>query len=213
MSKSKQPPGLLLGIAGYAQTGKDTLASIITKKLGPGITSKIYKFAEEVREEAARKNPDIPREHFWSTDPEIKSKIRPILVEIGGGYRENDPGIWIRKLKDSIEADEGKVQLQIVTDVRYINELTMLTRKGGHVIILNRHGFGPANDEEAKETSPLYDTARNPYLASSLVHPHWWTHELNNDDSPFTEKEREAWEWDNLLKTLPLLKQLQFEIA
>lgn len=80
-------------------------------------------FADEVKKELCRINPKVDYQRLMS-DPVYKSSFRKELVEIGDGYRQDDPNIWVKKHRDSFFPLLRKVTKKIifVTDVRYINE-------------------------------------------------------------------------------------------
>lgn len=80
-------------------------------------------FADEVKKELCRVNPNVDYRRLMS-DPVYKSSFRKELVEIGDGYRQDDPNIWVRKHRDTFFPLLRKVskKLIFITDVRYVNE-------------------------------------------------------------------------------------------
>jgi hypothetical protein len=74
----------------------------------------------------------------FTENPEEKKIIRPILIEVGHGRRQEDPEIWIKKLASQIDAELPTNNI-IVTDVRYANEAEMIHSKGGIIIFIQRN--------------------------------------------------------------------------
>ncbi|MGV0949127.1 MAG: hypothetical protein ACOYB3_00395 [Azonexus sp.] len=125
----------LIGIAGAARAGKDTLARTVEYVL-PGTIQ--MAFAHAVKLEAD----PICKERFgisaFTTDPEDKKIVRPVLIEVGHGRRQEDPEIWIKKLATQIDAHLPTRNI-VVTDVRYANEAEMIHSKGGTIVFIQRN--------------------------------------------------------------------------
>lgn len=139
----------LIGISGYARSGKDTAAKAL---IDIGWTRKA--FADALKRDAgmALRNSLIagnfnpPQEGVapWFTDPSMKETYRPFLVEYGRAMRALRPEYWIARLALEIRPDS----CYVITDVRYANEAEWIRRHGGKVVEIVRPGVGPANDEE-----------------------------------------------------------------
>jgi hypothetical protein len=139
----------LIGICGYARSGKDTAATALT---GKGWTRKA--FADALKQDAAtalrssiiagHHNP--PKDEFmpWFTDPALKETFRPFMVEYGRAMRNIYPTYWIERLALEIEPEK----CYVITDVRYANEADWVRSRGGKVVEIVRPGVGPANNEE-----------------------------------------------------------------
>jgi len=80
-------------------------------------------FADEVKKELCRINPKVDYQRLMS-DPVYKSSFRKELVEIGDGYRQDDPAIWVKKHRETFFPLLKKISKKVVfiTDVRYVNE-------------------------------------------------------------------------------------------
>lgn len=80
----------------------------------------VMPFADEVRKELCRLDPavDFPR---LCNDYEYKTKYRKELVDIGDGYRQRDPGIWVDKHYISLKQWnlENKGKIVCIPDMRY----------------------------------------------------------------------------------------------
>lgn len=77
-------------------------------------------FADEVRRELCRLDPLVEFDRLCH-DYTYKAKYRKELVEIGNGYRQDNPGIWVEKhyatLKKWNEENNGKIVC--IPDMRY----------------------------------------------------------------------------------------------
>lgn len=139
----------LIGICGFARSGKDTAAQAL---IGKGWERKA--FADALKADAAmalrgsviacHHNPPQDEIAPWFTDPALKETFRPFLVEYGRAMRALYPEYWIERL--ALEIEPGKCY--IITDVRYANEAAWIRSLGGKVVEIVRPGVGPANNEE-----------------------------------------------------------------
>lgn len=113
---------IILGVAGKAGAGKDTLADELVKNHGFFKAS----FALALKLEVMQKL-GFTREEVFETKP---PHVRKVLQEYGQAMRDADPEFWIRKLERYIEGKRAVV----IPDVRYINEVAAIERWGGKVI-------------------------------------------------------------------------------
>jgi hypothetical protein len=113
---------LLIGISGYARSGKDTLASILKESLlSSGIKTKVFSFAFSLKNDINDFcNSKIGISSFTEVT-ELKNKIRPILIAYGQVQRNISNGTyWLNKLKPEIDnffIDGGTVA--IISDLRF----------------------------------------------------------------------------------------------
>jgi len=194
---------LLLGVGGFGRYGKDTFAALIEGMVREGVSVRRYKFADCVREECRGKCEELGIDP-WTEDPVDKETIRPWLVEVGVGRRDEDPNYWIKKLAESLAKDSGP-GIQVITDLRYINEVKWVLDNGGICTLLHRRGCEPLNAEEALQTAKLYTTKDNPFAYRPNFRPYWWTHEILQKThlKEETKCKREA---GNILQSIPELK-------
>lgn len=146
----------LIGLAGKKGAGKDTLA----ESLGDAMAQR-FAFADELKE-TVHTLFDIPRELLWGTQEEKeyrtsvrhpiemhKMNVREVLQVFGTDVcRMMDNRVWINSLMDTLwkEADPDKVQ--IITDVRFTNELDFIQEQGGIVVYLTRGVTGDSHVSE-----------------------------------------------------------------
>ena len=129
---------VLIPIAGFARSGKDTLANAIFDHLDvdePGYSVILMKFADELKQslQAAFNAAEVKIDVF-TEDTVKKAELRPLLVAYGEYCRSQNPNVWVDKVIENINtwADEtiadsdstGSVVL--IPDLRYTNEYQKL---------------------------------------------------------------------------------------
>ncbi len=128
----------VIGVAGQAQFGKDTLADRLHLKLNErGGIWKRSAFATAVKEVFCDTfNVDMQFIEKWKVIPEpppgFDMPVRQALQFIGDGFRRIRSDIW---LEIAFRNNENPL---IISDVRYINEFTRIKQKGGLNIIVAR---------------------------------------------------------------------------
>ena len=144
-------PKHLIGLCGFAGTGKNTVARYI----GWPEAS----FASRLKAECDPLAIRIGYEPLTE-----KEAIRDLYVLVGKLAREKDPLFWVRNL---ILPLSDRVT---VTDVRYLNEVQEIWRRGGLVVRLHRAGIGPSNEEEARSFREIHDWCRDEGALIPEVH-------------------------------------------
>lgn len=152
---------MIIGLAGYARVGKNTLASMIVNEPDAGMKMLQGAFADKLKDEvgdmlAAVK---VPKSVLVND----KENFRDLMVFWGKTRRRQNPNYWVdivmkqyRKIKEGMK---GKDFLFIITDVRYLNEVEAILSEGGKVYIVQRTLTGPANKEEADSLCEIYNFA------------------------------------------------------
>ena len=138
--------GKIISISGNARCGKDTLGNNIVSILEDlGIKAKTLSFAYELKSSVDSFLLEQTGISAFTDNDIEKSIIRPFLVCWGTDVmRSIDNNIWINKLEGSLSTD----RVNIITDLRFENELDWVKSKGGLSIMLKRDGIKPANDYE-----------------------------------------------------------------
>lgn len=138
----------LIGLTGYAQSGKDTAASVLVEKYG---YTRIA-FADKIREFLYLVNPmtacsptgylqDLVNLVGWDKAKQ-EPQVRALLQNMGLVARELiDPDIWVTLALRNVSVDDRIV----VTDVRFENEAAAIKELGGQVWRVKRTGVGPVN--------------------------------------------------------------------
>lgn len=147
----------LIGLSGYARTGKDTIASILVEDYGFVRVA----FADLVRDSLVALNPDVRNqdgEHFplaemvrwygWEKLKLYAPDVRGLLQRMGTEVGRNILGenVWVDATFKSLYPDERYV----ISDVRFENEAKAVTRNRGVLARVSRMGFGPANDHSSE---------------------------------------------------------------
>ena len=143
---------MILGVCGFAQSGKDTAAGFLIER-----GWKRLAFADALRDSVYRLNPivltgpgiknvrvqDIVDGIGWDVAkvqyPEIRQLLQRMGTEVGRGiYGEN---FWVDRVLAQIEPGQNYV----ITDVRFPNEVDAVRSVGGVVYRIYREGVGAVN--------------------------------------------------------------------
>ena len=154
--------GLLLGITGSAQSGKDTFAEMLAEELEKQTDCRfvLMAYAYELKLRV-QKDFDLSYEQLWGTLKEVEDRRyrrlpryrggirsdsgalpglywtpREIMQNYGQFYRTIDYGFWVKHLFGVIKQNDYKNV--IITDVRYPNEAQPIVDSDGYVIKINR---------------------------------------------------------------------------
>jgi hypothetical protein len=128
----------VIGVAGQAQMGKDTLSDFLAAKLNEaGGPWKRSAFASAVKKVFCEVfDVDLDFVEKWKVIPEpppgFDMPVRQALQFIGDGFRKIKGTIWLDL------AFRNKEISTIISDVRYINEFTRVKKEGGLNIIIAR---------------------------------------------------------------------------
>jgi len=143
----------IIGICGNARSGKDTLGKNIKKILNDnGIKSEIYSFANELKKSVDEFLIEQLKISAFTEDEEEKKLIRPFLVFWGTDVmRKINHNIWVEKVEDKLHDSH----VNIITDVRFINEIDWVKRKKGLSIMIKRENNEPANAYEKYNNEKL----------------------------------------------------------
>lgn len=157
----------IIGLTGFARTGKDTFQSrseILLRQINKNFIAHRYAFADALKEECddfLKKNMGISAFTDYTPDKEI---IRPFLVTYGTHLRRKmDQNCWIKKVEpliSCINSGGSKRDFIFITDVRFKNEAEWIKSTNGDIVNISRDNYGPANieeEEQAKLISPLVD--------------------------------------------------------
>jgi hypothetical protein len=164
---------MLIGLTGFAGSGKDTVGAELVKSHGFQRLS----FAEALKDLAIKIDPIVTFENdgiFSRLSGEVEVKgwerakwevydVRRFLQALGGGARETfGADCWVNLVRGQIDHGDP-IQDYVVTDVRYPNEAEMINGYGqGIVVRVDRHGVGPVNDHASENISSLrYDLTVN----------------------------------------------------
>jgi hypothetical protein len=155
----------LIGLSGYARSGKDTIASYLIDN--HGYTKRA--FADPIRESLVRLNPSIEVtgmggriplatavrflgwEALKSDYPEVRQLLQQMGTEVG---REMfGESFWVDQAFKQIP-DGASV---VFSDVRYRNEADAIKQNGGEVWRIERPGVSAANDHTSEHDLDGYE--------------------------------------------------------
>tara|TARA_R110000772_G_scaffold89847_5_gene185932 strand:- start:246 stop:845 length:600 start_codon:yes stop_codon:yes gene_type:complete len=143
----------IIGISGNARSGKDTLGRNMVSILSDsGIKAKTFSFAHELKKSVDGFLIEQLGISAFTEDSDEKKIIRPFLVNWGTEImRKKDSEHWIK----SIEKKLSDNCVNIITDVRFENELDWVKEKNGLSVFLSREGIDPANSYEEENNKLL----------------------------------------------------------
>ena len=154
----------IIGVAGYARTGKDTFGSILIKELSEiGLSAKKLSLAFELKSDLD----DFLKQKFgisaFTEDTNEKSFIRPLLICYGTDLmRKKDPEYWIKKLQKTVDLNANSGIISVVCDIRFLNEAVWLRKSGGILAHLKRPGIHPADKNENDNDDTLREVSDFP---------------------------------------------------
>lgn len=148
---------MIIGLSGYAQSGKDTVAQLLCLNYG----YERMAFADPMREALYRLNPSIVvddtdyydkplqtlvDEHGWDVikqNPDVRALLQRMGTEVGRGmFGEN---FWVQYAMDNLKQEKV-----VFADVRFPNEAKEILQYGGQVWRVNRKGYNPVNDHPSE---------------------------------------------------------------
>ena len=137
---------MIIGVAGYARSGKDEVAKILVNKFG---FTRIA-FADEIRKFLLKVNPilesgnrvgELVHDFGWEI-AKSKTETRRLMQEIGVSAREMfGDDFWVNIALKNVHSTDNVV----VPDVRFQNEITAIRNMEGKVFRVMREGVGPVN--------------------------------------------------------------------
>ena len=150
---------MIIGLTGYAQSGKDTLAGML---IGLHRYERIA-FADKIRELLYETNPIISCGHTgylkdlvdrvgWDKAKQ-ETQVRRLLQDVGVAARKIlGDDIWIYlALKDVHSSDK-----YVITDVRFPNEAECIQALGGQIWRVKRIGVGAVNEHVSESAMDDY---------------------------------------------------------
>ncbi len=156
--------GMLIALAGFAQSVKDTVAKFLINKHN----FKRLAFADALREALYKLNPyvalsgrsldgldsppfmyrlqEIVNKDGWDRAKTENPEIRELLQRLGteAGREIHGQDCWTNIVKQQIAAEP--LQNFVVTDMRFPNELSLINSLGGHTVRVVRDGVKSVND-------------------------------------------------------------------
>ena len=149
---------MIIGLSGYARSGKDTVAELLCLNYG----FKRISFAQPMRDALCILNPylsdglrvsHLVNDYGWEVakqNPEVRRLLQVFGTEIGRKMFGED--VWINIALSDLRHDERIV----ISDVRFPNEADAIKEQGGMVWRINRHDFSAVNDHTSEHAMDTY---------------------------------------------------------
>lgn len=149
---------MIIGLSGYARSGKDTVAELLVLNYG----FKRMAFADGIRQALLALNPllqdglrlnDVVDEHGWEvakSKDEVRRLLQVMGTEVGRKLIHED--VWVWRLFNAISTDERIV----IPDVRFPNEARMVESQGGEVWRINRPNLSAVNEHVSEHAMDNY---------------------------------------------------------
>jgi hypothetical protein len=143
----------LIGVSGFARSGKDTFferSKLLLEKHGKKAVR--VAFADALKGECDELLSKYTGISAFTEEDKEKELIRPLLVTYGTNIRrELDQNCWIEKIQPEVVEYLKSDYYVFVTDVRFKNEAQWITINGGILVNVARENVKPANHEEHKQ--------------------------------------------------------------
>lgn len=148
---------MIIGLTGYARTGKDTVAGILVKDFG----FERIAFADPIRELLYELNPkvngiylrEMVEEHGWEIT-KSQMEVRRLLQDLGIGARKVfGSNFWVERAMYKISLDKHYV----ITDVRFRNEADSIKRLPSKIWRVQRSGVVAINDHVSEHDMDHYE--------------------------------------------------------
>ena len=124
---------MIIGLTGYAQSGKDTVAKVLTDNFG----FERVAFADPIRKLLYEMNPTVKDGGYrlqgvidsygWDVAKTAFPEVRRLLQDLGVGARKVfGEDFWVNQALGPQQPWEDDLRNVVVTDVRFINEADYL---------------------------------------------------------------------------------------
>lgn len=151
---------MIIGLSGYAQSGKDTVAELLCLNYD----FKRIAFADAIRESVMRLNPmlgngirvaDMVEDYGWDV-AKANLEVRRLLQVLGTEVGRQILGetVWTDIVMQQI--DDSPQQNWVVTDVRFPNEANEIKSRSGFLIRVNRLNHSSVNNHKSERAMDNY---------------------------------------------------------
>lgn len=147
---------MIIGLSGYARSGKDEVAKILVEEYGYTRAA----FADKIREFLYETNPQIGGNRLqhlidtygWEV-AKSQPEVRHLLQSIGVGARKLlGDDIWIYQVLKNLHPSDKVV----ISDVRFINEAECINARGGQLWRIKRNGVKAVNSHVSEHDMDGY---------------------------------------------------------
>jgi hypothetical protein len=174
----------IIALSGCATVGKDLFCSIARNELSKrGIAAQRFALADSLKQECQDFILNKCGIDVYTTDPEEKTKIRPLLVWFGNFKRNQSNGtFWTNLLQQTIEANQFDVG--IITDVRYDeyshDEIYWAkSTMNASIVHLKRFSRAPGGIKQYIQPANIYEEINDPKIEAKADFHVEWEHVLS----------------------------------
>lgn len=154
---------MIIGLSGYAQVGKDTVANYLIEKYG----YRRIAFADPIREALYTLDPKIRIDEMvgaslanavdhmgWEEVKKLSTDARELLQRMGTEVGRNMFGqdFWVEQAFKNVSSDENVV----FTDVRFLNEASHIKSYYGQLWRVTKPDHGPVNGHNSETALDQY---------------------------------------------------------
>lgn len=148
---------MIIGLSGYAQSGKDTVAEHLIKNYG----YRRVAFADPIRKALYKLNPVVPVGEFnaihlaqavdglgWEETKRLSDETRRLLQVLGTEVGREMFGVdfWVNQAM----GNAGKFDRVVLTDVRYPNEYRAIKSREGIILRIVKPGNSAVNGHSSE---------------------------------------------------------------
>lgn len=145
---------IVIGLSGKIGVGKTSVATCLVDVLNEALNRQAgvrLSFADELRREAAEVYGFAPSlaltqdgKRAMVQHPDLPGglgTVRDVLIHHGQQRRQESPGYWVARLEARLdECAAAGAMLAVVDDVRFVDELEALRRRGAALVRVLPHG-------------------------------------------------------------------------
>lgn len=151
---------MIVGLVGKAQSGKSTVANILTEQHGFIEVG----FADALKEIALELDPLLDGDGFRLSDAvedygwegaKTYPEVRRTLQNLGVAIRKQNPTFWIDIVRDKMDRNIGADF--VIPDVRFPNELEAVACRAGDVWKVTRPGAGSVEGTQNHSSETALD--------------------------------------------------------
>lgn len=160
---------MLIGVVGFARSGKDSLADALVAELKSQLRhDKIAKlaFADPIKEDL---QPCLDRyaKHGW--DKEDKAAVRDLYITHGTRVgNQINSRMWVDELFDRVARELPGHSGLVISDVRRLEEADAINARNGYLIYAHRKRAVPADITEAMSVTEVVSVYRDSIIFTNL---------------------------------------------
>jgi len=161
----------LIGISGFARTGKDSFAAMLSNLLKEqSYKCDIASFAYHIKKDVDLFLKSRLNISAFTENPKEKEIIRPLLVCWGTEIIRNkiDSEYWIQKMHSTCAAHTLQGAKTIIPAFRFQNDVEWIHSLGGTTIYIERDGVDAINQDEEKYTKKLKNMCKFSFFWDNL---------------------------------------------